>query len=224
MGHIQLTANDDHQLSAYEGIPEGDVKGSVILIQEIFGVNPHIRSVVDGYAQDGYYTIAPALFDRLETSVELGYEAEDMEKGIQLVTDMKPENTLRDIAAAANAAKEKNPQGKVAIIGYCFGGTMAWLSAASLDIFACSVCYYGGQIASLADRTPKCPTLLHFGEKDAHIPLSAVDKIREAQPTAEICVYEGVKHGFNCDARSDYDREAATLAKQRSLNHLNKYL
>ena len=224
MGQIQLTANDGHQFSAYEGIPAGEVKGSIVLIQEIFGVNPHIRSVVDGYAEEGYYTIAPALFDRIESNVELGYEADDMQKGIKFVTDMKPENTIGDIAAAVNAAKEKYPQGKIATIGYCFGGTMAWLSAASLDLVSCSVCYYGGQIASLADKTPKCPTLLHFGELDAHIPMSDVEKIRQAQPDAEVLVYDGVKHGFNCEARSDYDSVAAKLAKERSLAHLKKYL
>ena len=224
MGQIQLTSNDGHQFSAYEGSPSSEVKGGIVLIQEIFGVNSHIRSVVDGYADEGYYTIAPGLFDRIEENVELGYEAEDMQKGIQFVTKMKPENTLSDIAAVTEFIKEKYPQRKIATIGYCFGGTMAWVSAGALDAISCSVCYYGGQIASLADRTPKCPTLLHFGELDAHIPMSDVDKIRLAQPNAEVLVYEGVKHGFNCDARSDYDKDAAELAKQRSLAYLMKHL
>lgn len=224
MGFIQIKAADGHVYSAYEATPSGKVKGCIVLIQEIFGVNEHIRSVVDGYADEGYYVIAPALFDRIETDVELSYDGLGMQKGIQLVTKLAPKNTLGDIAAAASVAKEKHTESKIAIMGYCFGGAMAWLSASALDVFSCAVCYYGGQIASMADRTPKCPALLHFGENDPHIPLSDVDKIREAQSGAEIFVYEGANHGFNCDARSDFDEKSASIAKRRSLEYFEKYL
>ncbi|PCI42858.1 MAG: carboxymethylenebutenolidase [Moraxellaceae bacterium] len=224
MGIIQIKAADGHTYSAYEAAPSSEVKGCIVLIQEIFGVNEHIRSVADGYAEEGFYVIAPALFDRVETEVELGYDGSGMQKGIQLVTKLDPKNTLGDIAAATSVAKEKHAESKIAIMGYCFGGAMAWLSAATLDDFSCAVCYYGGQIASMADRTPKCPTLLHFGENDPHIPLSDVDKIREAQPDVEIFVYDGAHHGFNCDARSDFHEGSASIAKRRSLEYFEKYL
>ncbi|PCJ22056.1 MAG: carboxymethylenebutenolidase [Gammaproteobacteria bacterium] len=224
MPELQLVSKDGHEFSAYESSPVGKVKGSVVIIQEIFGVNAHIQSVVEFYAGEGYYAIAPALFDRCETGVALGYDAQGMQKGIQLVTKLKPKNTMADIAAAAFVIKQKYPETKSAIVGYCFGGTMAWLSASALDSFSCAVGYYGGQIASFADQTPQCPTLLHFAGDDAHIPLADVEKVRSAQPQVKIEIYSGAKHGFNCDARSDYQQESSDLAKRRSLDFLAEHL
>lgn len=210
---IELRANDGHTLAAYRAEPAGTARGGVLVIQEIFGVNPHVRSVCDGYARDGYVAVAPALFDRVERGVELGYGPTDLQKGVGYVGQLKPGNTLRDLQAAADALATA---GKVGVVGYCYGGLLTWIAAAKLDRIACASSYYGGGVPSQAGLVPRVPTILHFGERDTYIPMSDVAKLREAHPELPVHVYPA-DHGFNCDARQSYDEASAKLARERTL-------
>ena len=216
-----ITSADGFELGAYEASPEGATKGAVVVIQEIFGVNIHIREVVDGYAADGYYAIAPQIFDRIEPNIELGYEDEDMAAGIGLAFEkLDHGKALEDIQAAINAASS---QGKVGVVGYCFGGLMTWLSATSLSGVAAASSYYGGGLVNVADQTAQCPVIMHFGALDEHIPLSDVDKIKAAQPDVPVYVYDA-DHGFNCNHRGSYHAESAALAKERTLAFFGEQL
>jgi carboxymethylenebutenolidase len=223
---VKLTAADGHELSAYLAKPEGEAIGALVVVQEIFGVNPHIRSVVDGYAKDGFLAIAPALFDRMERGVELKYEGDDMKKAIRLYPQLSKEKSLLDIAAAFEYV---NRAGKgTGVIGYCYGGLMAWLSATRGETVKmqpnCTVGYYAGGIGSVAKEYPSCPVMLHFGADDDHIGKDQIDAVREAHPEVEIFMYEGAGHGFNCDARGSYNPTAAKLARQRSLEFLKTHI
>ena len=175
---IELTAGDGHTLSAYRADPQGDARGGIVIVQEVFGVNNHVRGVCDGYAEDGYAVVAPAVFDRVEHGVELGYEGDDLTRGRELRGELGWDNPLLDVQAAVAALR---PAGKVAVVGYCFGGSVAWLAATRLEADA-AVGYYGGQIADFIEEEPKCPVLLHFGEIDAFIPIESVDKIQARSP------------------------------------------
>ncbi len=210
---ITLTTSDGHQLSAYRAEPEGKPRGGVLVIQEIFGVNEHIRAVCDDYAAQGYLALAPALFDRIERGVETGYDGEAMRTAVGLVTKLKPGDALRDLQAGID---ELAKSGKVGVVGYCYGGTMAWAAVCRLERVAAASCYYGGRIAGQKDATPEAPTILHFGEQDPSIPMSEIDKIREAHPELPIYVYPA-GHGFNCDKRGSYHAESAKLARERTL-------
>ena len=190
------------------------------MLQEIFGVNPHIRRVADGFAAEGYLAIAPALFDRAKPGVELGYNPDGMQAGRGYVGQIEPAKTMLDVKAAVKAASEG---GKVAIVGYCWGGSLAYAAACSLDGLAAAVGYYGGTIAKSLDRRPQVPTILHFGEKDAHIPMSDVEAIKAALPDLPVYTYNA-DHGFNCDARGSYDKPSAALALERTLAFLDKHL
>ena len=218
---VTLTALDGHKLSAYVARPDGDPIAGLVVVQEIFGVNAHIRSVADGYAKDGFLAIAPALFDRIEPGVELKYEGEDFKTGMSLAQKLVPDMSLSDIGAAIEFAYSSTGK-KVGIIGYCYGGTMAWLAATRLHPEA-AVGYYGGHIANYADETPTAPVMLHFGKQDTHIPAEGVEKVHAAHPEVEIYWYDA-GHGFNCDARASYDAESAMLARERSLEFLKKHL
>lgn len=222
MGQKTLTAADGFSFGAYEALPTGKPKGGIVVIQEIFGVNPHIRAVVDDYAAAGYAAIAPQIFDRAERNVELGYTDQDeFQKGIRLAfQDLEREQTLLDLQAAIDAV---GTHGKVGVVGYCFGGLLTWLAACELKHVAAASAYYGGGIAKEAGRTAKCPVIMHFGERDAHIPLKDVETIHKAQPEVEIFIY-AADHGFNCDARGSYDAQSARLAKERTLAHFAKHL
>lgn len=218
---IQVRAVDGFALGAYRAEPEGKPRGAVVVIQEIFGVNDHIRDVADGYAREGYTAIAPQIFDRVERDVELGYDEAGMQRGIELAFQkLDHELTLKDLQAAVEAV---SPQGRVGVVGYCFGGLLAWRAACELDGVAAAVAYYGGGVAREADRQPRCPVMMHFGERDAHIPLKDVEAIRKAQPDAEVFVYPA-DHGFNCDARDSFDGESAALAKERTLEFFGRHL
>ena len=217
---IRLRAADGFELSAYRAAPSGTPRGGLVVIQEIFGVNGHIRRVADGYAAEGFVAIAPALFDRIEPGLELGYGQDDIERGRELKGRSQTEAALRDIAAARDAAAAA---GNVGVVGYCWGGYLAWLSATRLDGFSAAVSYYGGGIGSVAGESPRCPVLLHFGEKDHAIPLSEVETVRKAHPELEIHLYPA-GHGFNCDERGSYDPESARLARERSLAFLRQHL
>ena len=211
---ITITSADGFQLDAYRALPSGEPKGGILVIQEVFGVNPHIREVTDGYAAQGYAAIAPAIFDRAEKGVELGYDEEGMGRGIALAfNELDMANTLQDLAATVAELKQ---YGNVGAVGYCFGGLLAYLSACQVDGLACSVGYYGGGIVNALDQNPKVPTILHFGELDAHIPMAEVEQIKAAKPNIPVYVYHA-DHGFNCDHRSSYDQPAAELALQRTL-------
>ncbi len=215
----QLRAIDGFALGAYEAMPTAKPRGGIVVIQEIFGVNSHIRNVADGYAAAGYAAIAPQIFDRAERNVELGYEQNDMVRGVEIARGkLKMEQTLQDLQAAIDDAKRF---GKVGVVGYCFGGLMAWLSACELNGVSGAVSYYGGGVAGQLDRKPRCPVMMHFGDKDAHIPLSDVEKVRKAHPGVNVNVY-AADHGFNCDHRGSYDAAAAKLALSRSLEFFAK--
>lgn len=221
MGQRQLTAADGFTCGAYEALPAGEPKGGVVVLQEIFGVNAHIRAVVDGYAAAGYAAIAPQIFDRVERDVELGYTAQaDFDKGLKLAfQDLDLARTLDDIAAAAQAMQV---HGKVGVVGYCFGGLLTWLAACEIDGVAAASAYYGGGIAKQLQRQPRCPVMMHFGERDAHIPLSEVEAIRQAHPAVQVFVYDA-DHGFNCADRASYDQPSAATALQRTLAHFEKH-
>lgn len=210
---ITLSCRDGAQISAYRARPSGKPKGGMVVLQEIFGVNHHIRAVADKYAAAGYLAIAPALFDRVEKGVELGYGMEDRPRAMDLRGRTKIEDTLADVAAAIEAAKEG---GNVGVVGYCWGGTLAYAAAARLPGVTAAVGYYGGGIASIAAERPRTPLMLHFGERDKHIPLSDVEKIRAAQPEVPVFVY-AADHGFNCDERESYDADAAKEAELRTM-------
>ena len=217
----QLHAQDGFTFGAYEALPEGDPKGSLVIIQEIFGVNSHIREVVDGYAEAGYAAIAPQIFDRAQRDVELGYGPDDMTAGFQLAfTDVARELTMMDLQATVEECRK---YGNVGVVGYCYGGLLTWLSVCDLWGISCGVAYYGGGIANELERTSKAPIMMHFGELDSFIPLSDVDKIKEANPEATVHVYPA-DHGFNCDHRESFHSESAILARERTLDFLGEHL
>ncbi len=209
---IELTASDGHKFKAWHATPAVKPKGAIVVIQEIFGVNHHIRDVTERFAREGYLAIAPALFDRYQRDFDVGYTAEDRDKAMVFLPKIDVEKGLLDTEAARSSVASA---GKVGIVGYCFGGTVAWLGATRLT-FAGSVCYYGGRIETLAHEKPKCPVIMHFGAKDAHIPLSNVELIRKAQPNVPIYVYDA-DHGFSCDERATFDKAAHELAWSRTL-------
>ena len=217
--HRQLRGADGFAFDVYEAAP-ADPTGAVVVIQEIFGVNAHIREVADGFAADGYAALAPALFDRVQRGVELGYDADGMSRGRDLAFNgLAQEDALRDLQATVEEAGKFGP---VAVVGYCYGGLMTWLAACELDGIACASAYYGGGIAGTLlraagePRRPKCPMAMHFGALDAHIPLSDVERVNAALPDVPVHVYDA-DHGFNCDHRGSYDAESAALARQRTL-------
>ncbi len=216
---IELTAADGHRLGAYLARPAGAPKAGLVVVQEIFGVNRHIRAVTEGFAADGYLAIAPALFDRRERGLELGYEAEDVARGRELKAATSWEEAAQDVAAAITAVTDAGPVG---VIGYCWGGSIAWLAACRLPV-AAAVGYYGGQIRELSGESPRCPVLLHFGEQDAAIPLEDVDEVRRLHVEVPIHLYPA-GHGFNCDLRGSYHAESAALARERSLAFLAERL
>jgi carboxymethylenebutenolidase len=219
--HVNLKAGDGHVLDAYVAHPEGGPIAGLVVVQEIFGVNRHIRSVADGYAKKGFLVVAPALFDRYERGVELGYEAEDRQKAMSLLSKLNLDDALKDTAAALEYARKETGK-KSGVIGYCFGGTIAWLAAGRLGANT-AVGYYGGQIAKFADEHPKAPVMLHFGKLDQHIPKESVDAVQAANPEVQVFWYDA-DHGFNCNDRASYNAEAAKLAKERSLEFLKKHL
>ncbi|MGA7156948.1 MAG: dienelactone hydrolase family protein [Acidobacteriaceae bacterium] len=223
---VQLKAADGHELSAYVAKPEGKPLGALIVIQEIFGVNASIRSVADHYASEGYLAIAPALFDRFEKGLELGYTGDDMKKAFDLYSKLNPEIQLLDVAAAYNHVQGTGND--VAVIGFCYGGLLTWLSATraeSLNMnLKCAIGYYAGGIGKFAAEQPSCPVELHFGEADDHIGKDQIDAVRTAHPDVEIFLYEGAGHAFANEARSSFVPEAAEQAAERSLAFLKEHI
>jgi carboxymethylenebutenolidase len=217
---IELTAPDGHKLSAYRAEPKGKARGALVVVQEIFGVNSHIKSVADGYAADGYLAIAPAFFDRVERGFDIGYSPADIERGRTFIPKMQWDTVMKDAGAAMDNVKSA---GKVGIVGYCWGGTVSWVAAARLSGLACSVCYYGGSIPNMENEQPKCPVMFHWGETDHAIPIEAAKKVAAKHPKAQSFIYKA-GHGFNCDQRGSYHAESAKLARERSLEFLRKHI
>src|SRR6185369_4545188 len=215
----QLMARDGHEFSAWLAPPAGAPRGAILVLQEIFGVNAHIRAVADGFAAAGYVAIAPSLFDRVKRGVELGYSPADLELGRGYVLQLKEDQLLRDMQACINVVKHA---GGVAAIGYCWGGSLAYLAACELPV-RCAVSYYGTRTVQLLERKPRAPVQYHFGARDKTIPPENIEKIRAADPNGEFHVYDA-DHGFNCDHRAAYDAAAAQLARERTLAFLAKHL
>jgi carboxymethylenebutenolidase len=218
---VQLHAKDGHTLDAYAVQPGVPVTAGLVIVQEIFGVNAHIREVAERYADDGFVTIAPAIFDRIEPGVELGNGDADRQRAMALLTKFDIEKAVEDIAASVEWLRGFGLSG-VAVVGYCLGGTLAWLSATRLPIDA-AVGYYGGQITRYLGERPKVPVMLHFGEQDAHIPVSDVDKIAEAHPEAQIHRYPA-GHAFNRPGGAGYSASCALRAGERTLAFLREHL
>lgn len=221
----QLKAADGQAIPAYVAQPQGKPRGGIVVIQEIFGVNSHIRSVADGYAADGYLAVAPAIFHRVKPDVELGYQQDDMTAGMGLkaaVEALPAPGVMQDIQAAIQHASQA---GKVGIVGYCYGGLLAWRSACTLDGLSAAAPYYGGGVTTPEEiaRKPKCPVLAHFGDQDHWIPLDSVEAFKKAHPEVEVHVYHA-NHGFNCDQRGSYDATAAKLARERTLAFFRKHV
>ena len=218
---IKLTASDHFQLGGYRAEPKGAPKGAVAVIQEIFGVNHHIRAVCDRLAGEGYVAIAPSIFDRIEPGFTSGYSPDEIATARKFVANPDWAAMLRDTQAAIDAVKDVGPVG---IIGFCLGGSVAYAAATKLSGLSAAIGYYGGAIVRFADDKPKVPTQLHFGEKDAGIPLSDVETIKAKRPEVEIHVYPGAQHGFHCDERTSYDKNSADIAWPRSLAFLARHL
>jgi carboxymethylenebutenolidase len=214
---VKLTSSDGHQLDAYVARPTGEPIAGLVVLQEIYGVNQHIRSVADGYARDGFLAVAPALFDRVERGVELPYEGPEAKRGMAIRQKLDLDSTLKDVDAALEYVRRQTGR-KSGVIGYCFGGLLAWLSATRLhpDV--------AGGIGNFAAESPHAPVQLHFGKLDAHIPAEQVEKVHLAHPEVEIHWYDNTGHGFNCDMRSSYNPEAAAQARTRALAFLKKHL
>jgi carboxymethylenebutenolidase len=218
---IKLTASDHFQLGGYRADPATAPKGAVVVIQEIFGVNHHIRSICDRLAGEGYVAIAPAIFDRVEPNFTSGYSPEEIAIARKFVANPDWAAMLRDTQAAIDAVKDVGPVG---IIGFCLGGSVAYAAATKLSGLSAATGYYGGAIVRFADDKPTVPTQLHFGEKDSGIPLSDVDIIRAKRPDVEIHVYPGAQHGFSCDERPSYDKASTDIAWPRSLAFFAKHM
>lgn len=221
----ELKAADGQAIPAYVASPKGQPKGGIVVIQEIFGVNAHIRNVADGYAEQGYLAVAPAIFHRVKTDVDMGYEPDDMSAGMALKTAteaLPAPGVMQDIQAAIQHASRA---GKVGIVGYCYGGLLTWRSACELGGLSAAVPYYGGGVTTPDEvkRKPKVPVLAHFGDQDHWIPLESVEAFRKAHPEVEVHVYHA-NHGFNCDHRGSYNAEAARLARERTLAFFAKHV
>ncbi|MBV8662012.1 MAG: dienelactone hydrolase family protein [Hyphomicrobiales bacterium] len=217
---IELNSAGGSPIAAWLAAPAGQPRGGVVVVQEIFGVNHHIRAVAERFAAEGYLAIAPAVFDRVEKGVELEYNQDGVKRGMEIVGKVAREAAIADIAAAVARVASA---GKVGVVGFCYGGTMAWLSAARTEGVSAAVGYYGGGVIGLKDLKPLAPTMLHFGEKDAHIPLAGVREVEAAHPDVPVYVYPA-DHGFNCDERGSYDAPSAKLAWGRTLDFFARHL
>ena len=222
---IELASADGFKFPAYVAQPAVKPKGAIVVVQEIFGVNSHMRSVADGYAAQGYLAVAPATFHRVQHGVDLGYAEADIKAGIALkaaVEALPAPGVLQDLQAAVLYAAQA---GKVGMVGYCWGGLLAWRSASLLTGLSAVVPYYGGGMTAQAEarRVPRCPVMAHFGDQDHAISLDSVQAFKAAQPGVAVHIYPA-QHGFNCDQRDAYNAEAAKLARERSLAFFAQHL
>lgn len=219
--HIQLQAADGHKSGAYLAEPSGTPKAGLVVLQEIFGVTAHIRSVADSFAKAGYLTLAPALFDRAEPNLELPYDLEGSRKGVQIMQHLNLDETMSDIAAAIQHLRDHGMR-KVGVVGYCWGGTLAWLSNTHLHPDA-TVSYYPGRIDNYIQERFTCPAMFHFGLRDKHIPQSVVEKVKHEYPGFPVYTYDA-DHAFNRDSGPAYSETAAKLALNRTLAHFDEFL
>ncbi len=217
---IELKPEGAGPIAAWRADPPGPPRGGIVVIQEIFGVNAHIREVTDRFAAEGYVAVAPAIFDHVEKGFDVGYDAESRARAMPLMGKLDFDQVLRDAVAAIAVASEG---GKVGIVGYCFGGTVAWAAAAKLPGLSAAVGYYGGRVLSMQELQPQIPVMLHFGEKDAHIPIADVRSFAGSHPDVPVHIYPA-DHGFNCDHRASYDAASAALAWTRTLEFFRKYV
>jgi carboxymethylenebutenolidase len=217
---IDLTAADGHAFKAYLAEPAERPRGAIVVVQEIFGVNSHIRSVADGYAADGYLAIAPSMFDRVQRGYESGYTQAEIQAGVALMQRVTWDDAIKDVSAAVESVKHA---GEVGVVGYCWGGAVTWLAAARIPGLAAAVPYYGGAIPSLIGERPACQTLLHFGENDTSIPLDKARAVAKAHPAVTAHFY-AAGHGFNCDQRASFNEAAAHLARERTLEFFRKHV
>lgn len=215
----RLMARDGHEFDAWLTPPTGAPRGAVLVLQEIFGVNSHIRAVTDGFAAQGYLAIAPSLFDRVRRNVELGYGPQDIEQGRGYALQIPDEKLLLDMHACINVVHRA---GGVGAVGYCWGGSLAYLAACELPVRA-AVSYYGTRTVQMLERKPKVPVQYHFGEKDKSIPPENIEKIRAAHPQGEFHIYPA-DHGFNCDQRASFDAASAQAARERTLAFFARHL
>ena len=220
MSWIELKPEGAGPISAWRADPSGPPQGGVVVIQEIFGVNAHIRAVADRFAAEGFLAVAPAIFDHAEKGFDVGYDPESRTRGMAIAGKLDFDQILRDVAAAIDVAKEG---GKVGIVGYCLGGSVAWAAGAELPGLSAAVGYYGGRILADKAARPKIPTMLHFGEKDQHIPVAGVRELAAMHPDLPVYLYPA-DHGFNCDHRESYDPASAALAGERTLDFLKREL
>jgi carboxymethylenebutenolidase len=218
---IELTAGDAHTFSAYRADPADSAKGAVVVIQETFGINAHIRKLTDSFAAQGYVAIAPSLFDRVKPGVELGYDEGGLMEGLDLMKQVRTEQALDDIQATVDAVKGA---GRVAIVGYCWGAYLAYLSANRVSGLACAIGYYGSGIVGDYREKRRIPTLVHFAENDPLIPLEEVSQFRAHRPDVSAFAYPGAAHGFNCEERDSYHAEAAHMALDRTLFWISQYV
>jgi carboxymethylenebutenolidase len=218
---LSLTTTDGHTLGAYRADPAGKPKGGIVVVQEIFGVNHHIRAVCDRFAELGYTAIAPAVFDRFVRDFECGYTPDEVAHARSYLGNIDWDKMTLDMAAAQANIKDAGPFG---VVGFCMGGTAAYIAACRLSGIAAAVGYYGGGVAKFIDEKPTCPVQLHFGAEDQGIPLSDVEKVKQTRPELEVYIYEGAAHGFNCDERASYNKDAAALAWSRTQEFLAKNL
>lgn len=227
---VKVKASDGHELSAYVARPHGQEIGGIVIVQEIFGVNRSIQAAADSYAKDGFVAVAPALFDRMERDLQLGYDEKDMQKAFALYPKLQVEDSLKDVAAAFKYAEQTGKA--VGVLGFCYGGLISWLSATRGTTYAfepaCTVGYYPGGIGKVAAEEPTCPVMLHFGADDSHIGSDQVDAVREAhgkhEGEVEIFMYEGAGHAFANENRPSYKADAAKLARERSLKFLKTHI
>lgn len=217
---VQLRASDGHALAAYRVEPPGHPRAGLVVLQEIFGVNAHVREVSDGYARRGYLVHSPALFDRAERGVALDYSPASVARGRALRAAIGWEASLRDVQAAIDEAAAAGP---VAVLGFCWGGSLAFLSTTRLSGLACAVGYYGGQIAPFAAERIRVPLLLHFGELDPRVPPEDIARIREHNPDIEVHTFPA-DHGFNCDHRQEWHEASARQALDITLAFLDRHL
>src|SRR5208337_238765 len=217
---IELKPAGAGPIRAWRADPEGRPRGGIVIIQEIFGVNAHIRAVTDRFAAEGYLAIAPAIFEHVEPGFDVGYDPDSRARGVAIAGKMDGEQAQRDVAAAIEIAKEG---GKVGIVGYCMGGTVAWRAASRQRNLSAAVCYYGGGILALKDMKPSIPVMLHFGEKDEHIPVAGVRELAALYPDIPVHIYLA-GHGFNCDHRESYDAPSAALAWTRTIEFFHQHL
>ncbi|WP_213764921.1 dienelactone hydrolase family protein [Caballeronia sp. dw_19] len=222
---IHLQADDGHAFQAWCAAPDSPPRGAVVIVQEVFGVNQHIRQVCERFAGEGYLAVAPALYDRVERDCELPYGPEGVARGIAIRKQISDALALRDLAAAIAYVGEQRgvAESGVGVIGFCWGGTLAWLAATRLAGIDAAVCYYGTGIAGYVSEQPGVPVMLHFGEQDKNIPAADVELIESRHPDLEVFRYPA-GHGFNCDDRPAYDAASASQAMARTLRLLSETL